>query len=326
LKKTIKGIAIFLGVIFIIGNIVPLIIPIPPLITSPPVALADQDSLFTNVDGIKVHFKKQGKEGPAIILLHGFGASVFSWREVMDPLAEIGTVYAYDRPGFGLTERPIEGEWQGLNPYSQEGQVKMLADFMDSQGIENAILVGNSVGGTIATAFSLKYPDRVQALVEVDAAIYPSGEGKIPGWAGFLLNTPQAERIGPWFMRQIRNWGPDLIKTAWHDPKQIPEGVISGYQVPLMVDRWDRGLFEILRARGAVNLSSQLKGIQVPVLVITGDDDRIVPTDLSVKLASEIPNAELKFLPNCGHVPQEECPLAFLDSIIPFINQYGKEE
>jgi pimeloyl-ACP methyl ester carboxylesterase len=326
LKKTILGTVSFIGIILLIAIIVPLIIPIPPLITSPPVALADQDSLFTNMDGIQLHYKKKGNGSPAIILLHGFGASVFSWREVMDPLAEIGTVYAYDRPGFGLTERPIEGEWQGLNPYSQEGQVKMLADFMDSQGIENAILVGNSVGGTIATAFSLKYPDRVQALVEVGAAIYPNGEGMIPSWAGFLLNTPQAERIGPWFMRSIRNWGPDLIKTAWHDPKRIPEAVISGYQVPLMVDRWDRGLFEILRGRGAVDLSSNLMGIQVPVLVITGDDDRIVPSNLSVKLASEIPGAELKVLPNCGHVPQEECPQAFLDSIIPYIIKNEKEK
>jgi pimeloyl-ACP methyl ester carboxylesterase len=326
MKKTIKVIGIIIGIILFIGIILPLIIPISPLATSSPVALADKDSLFTNVDGIQVHYKKQGKGGPAIILLHGFGASIFSWREVMDPLAEIGTVYAYDRPGFGLTERPMEGEWQRLNPYSQEGQVQMLADFMDSQDIEHAILVGNSAGGTIVTEFSLKYPDRVQALVEVDAAIYPSREGMIPGWAGFLLNTPQAERLVPWFMRSIRNWGPDLIKTAWHDPKQIPEAVINGYQIPLMVDRWDRGLFEILRARSAVDLSSQLKGIQFPVLVITGDDDRIVPTDLSVKLASEIPGAKLMVLSNCGHVPQEECPQAFLDSIIPFINQNGKEE
>jgi pimeloyl-ACP methyl ester carboxylesterase len=326
MTKIIKKTGIIIGIILIIVIIVPLIIPIPPLITSPPVALADHDSLFTNVDSIQLHYKKKGNSSQPIILLHGFGASIFSWREVIEPLSETGTVYAYDRPGFGLTERPIEGEWKGSNPYSQEGQVKMLADFMDSQHIESAILVGNSVGGAIATEFSLIYPDRVQALVEVDAAIYPSGERMIPGLAGFLFNTPQAKRIGPWFMRSIRNWGPDLIKTAWHDPNKIPDNVINGYQVPLMADGWDRGLFEILRARRAVDLSSQLKGIQVPVLVITGDDDRVVPTDLSTKLASEIPGAELKVLPNCGHVPQEECPQAFLDSIIPFIIKYGNEE
>jgi len=324
LKKTIKAFGIILGFILLLGIIVPLIIPIPALVTSSPVALADEDSLFTNVDDIKLHYKKMGNGSPAIILLHGFGASVFSWREVMAPLAKIGTVYAYDRPGFGLTERPLEGEWQGLNPYSQEGQVEMLTDFMDSQNIQKAILVGNSAGGTIATAFSLKYPDRVQALVAVDAAVYPNGEGIIPGWAGFLLDTPQAERLGPWFMRSIRKWGPDLIRTAWHNPDQIPEGVIKGYQVPLMVDRWDRGLFEVLRARGAVDLSSQLKDLQIPVLVITGDDDRIVPTELSVRLATEIQEAELLVIPNCGHVPQEECPKVFLERIISFIDQNGK--
>jgi alpha-beta hydrolase superfamily lysophospholipase len=85
----------------------PFLVPVPPLAgTRPPDALADVNSRFVEVNGLRVHTKQAGKGQPALVLLHGFGASTFSWREVLAPLAEVGTVIAFDRPGFGLTSRP----------------------------------------------------------------------------------------------------------------------------------------------------------------------------------------------------------------------------
>jgi pimeloyl-ACP methyl ester carboxylesterase len=69
------------------------------------------------------------------------------------------------------------------------------------------------------------------------------------------------------------------------------------------------------------DISTQIKNIDKPVLVITGDDDRIVPTEQSVRLASEIPGAKLSVLPACGHVPQEECPALFLQSVFEFLDE-----
>ncbi len=114
-------------------------------------------------------------------------------------------------------------------------------------------------------------------------------------------------------------WGTELIKTAWHDPDKIPAGVVEGYQKPLQAQNWDRALFEILKAREPLNLESRLNDLTVPVLVISGDDDRIIPTEDSRLLASLIPGAELIILPACGHVPQEECPDDFLEAVLPFI-------
>jgi pimeloyl-ACP methyl ester carboxylesterase len=124
----------------------PLLVPVPPLTgTVPPEALVDDDSLFIEIEGLKVHYKTSGTGQPFIILLHGFGASLFSWREVLPSLAEYGTVIAYDRPAFGLTERPLT--WEGDNPYSPAAQVELLVGLMDALDIERAILVGNSAGG-----------------------------------------------------------------------------------------------------------------------------------------------------------------------------------
>jgi len=90
--------------------------------TLPIEQLADPDSLFVDVDGLEVHYKVAGQGEPTVVLLHGFAASVFSWRKVMEPLSEVGMVVAFDRPAFGLTERPMPGEWGEENPYSPEAR------------------------------------------------------------------------------------------------------------------------------------------------------------------------------------------------------------
>jgi pimeloyl-ACP methyl ester carboxylesterase len=164
----------------------PFLIPTLPLTnTLPAEQLADPDSRFIEVDSLQVHYKTAGTGEPALILLHGFGASLFSWREIMAPLAELGTVIAYDRPAFGLTERPLK--WQGLNPYSSEFQPHLLIGLMDAMHVEKAIMIGNSAGGSIAMQAALLYPERVSALVLVDPAVYEVGRISI----GLLLKkTP----------------------------------------------------------------------------------------------------------------------------------------
>jgi pimeloyl-ACP methyl ester carboxylesterase len=303
-----------LAAILLVG---PLIIPIPALAdTLPSEDLADADSRFIEVNGLKVHYKMAGQGEPLILLLHGFGASVFSWREVMTPLAQFGTVVAYDRPAFGLTERPLPGSWSGDSPYGLAANADLLADLISELGFQKAILIGNSAGGTLATYFALQHPEKVMALVEVDAAIYESGG---PGWLRAISSLPQVNRLGPLLVRSIQNRGMDLIYQAWHDPGKITPEIIAGYRKPLQAVHWDVGLWELTRANVPNNLPVQLGQIKPPVLVVTGDDDRIVPTANSLRLATEIPGAKLAIIPNCGHVPQEECPQQFLKAVTDFI-------
>jgi pimeloyl-ACP methyl ester carboxylesterase len=250
-----------------------------------------------------------------LVLLHGFGASTYSWEKVIQPLTGYGRVIAYDRPAFGLTDRPIK--WKGGNPYSTQAQVDQLLGLMDALGIEQAILVGNSAGGRIAFETALQHPERVLAIIAVDAAVY--SEGGTPSWLKPLLRTPQMRRIGPLIARRIQENGDEIIRRAWHDPSLITEEVYLGYREPLQIANWDRALWELSAAPGINDLAGRIPAVQQPTLVITGDDDRIVPTELSIQLAGDLPNAELSILPNCGHVPQEECPDLFLDAIDQFL-------
>jgi pimeloyl-ACP methyl ester carboxylesterase len=307
--KTVARVALILiGIVLLAVLVGPYLIPIPSLEdTVPPEQLAGPDSRFIEVDGLRVHYKTLGQGEPTLVLLHGFAASVFTWREVMGPLAELSTAIAFDRPAFGLTERPLPGEtWQGKSPYTREAQADLTVALMDELGVEKAVLVGNSAGGTIAVLTALRHPERVEALVLVDPAIYSSGG--TPGWLRPLLRTPQMRRIGPLFARAIRNWGEDFGRSAWHDPSKLTPEIWDGYKKPLQAENWDRALWQFTLDSHPLGLAEQLDQIQMPVLVITGDDDRIVPAEQSVRLAGELPKAELVVIPDCGHIPHEECP------------------
>lgn len=317
-KKLLKFTGYLLGTLLLIVLVVPFLIPVPPL-ENPVTAksLADADSLFIKVNDVDVHYKKFGEGEPVFILLHGFGASLFSWHEVTAPLAEFGTVIAYDRPAFGLTERPLE--WEGESPYSQDAQVELVIGLMDALGIEKATLVGNSAGGTISMLTALKYPERIESLILVDPAVYAGGGA--PAWIRPLLGTPQMRHVGPLIARQIQEQGVEFIKTAWHDPSKIPQATFDGYKKPLQVENWDKALWELTLSSRESGLAERVNKFNLPILIITGDDDRIVPTEQSLRLAAEIPNADLVVVPQCGHVPHEECPDEFMQAVQDFLGK-----
>jgi pimeloyl-ACP methyl ester carboxylesterase len=312
--KRILGITALVFLIIIL--IVPFLIPVPPHEgTVPAEQLADPDSKFIEVNGLNIHYKTFGQGEPVFILLHGFGASLFSWHEITAPLAELGTVIAYDRPAFGLTERPME--WEGESPYSPQSQVELVIGLMDALGIEKAILVGNSAGGTISMQAALQYPDRVQALILVDPAVYAGGGA--PAWTRPILNTPQMNRVGPLISRQLQARGSEFIELAWHDPSKITPEIMEGYQKPLQVNNWDKALWYLTVSSQESGLAERVGELTLPTLVITGDDDRIVPTEQSLQLADALPKAELVVIPQCGHLPHEEHPDLFMQAVTEFL-------
>lgn len=324
MKRWQKGVGMIVLSVAILIGVGPFLVPLPPL-PDPvsPQALAGPESQFVEVDGLRVHTQVGGSGEPVILLLHGFGASTFSWRKVMSPLSEGGTVVAYDRPAFGLTERPLS--WAGQNPYAPQAQVQLIFNLTHTLDLEGPlVLVGNSAGGTLAASAALSHPEQVQGLVLVSPAIYTGGGS--PGWIRPLLRAPQLDRLGPWIARRLADRGRDFLEKAYHDPSSIAAEDWEGYRRPLRVEGWDRALWEYIRASRPPDLASKVDQVRVPTLVITGDDDRVVPTAESIRLAGEIPGAALVVLEGCGHLPQEECPEGFLDAVLPFLQSVHPRE
>jgi pimeloyl-ACP methyl ester carboxylesterase len=295
----------------------PLLIPFPPMLDAATVAeLADPDSQFTEVNGVQVHYKIAGSGEPVIILLHGFGASSYSWHKVMAPLAEQGTVIAFDRPAFGLTERPQPGSWTGESPYSADFSVKLAIGLMDILGVNQAVLVGHSAGAGIALKTALDYPERVNGLVLVDPAL-----ASRPGMPKWLENTPQMKRMGPFLSRALAGKeGDAFLKASWHDFRKFTEADREAYNKPLRVADWDVALWEFTKANTTTDLTARLDEIPLPVLVISGDDDRIIPLEEIERITQALPDARLEVIPACGHVPQEECPELFLNAIESYLH------
>lgn len=322
MSKKWRLLLVMAGLLLLLLLVGPFLVPVPALEeTVPPAALADEDSQFIDADGLSVHYKERGQGEPGLVLLHGFAASVFTWREVLDQLADYGRVVAYDRPAFGLTERPV-GDLQP-NVYAPDYQPQLVVGLMDKLGMEEAVLVGNSAGGAVAIQTALDHPQRVRALILVDPAVYTSPGAPAP--LRPLLNTPQADHLGPLFARQIQDWGYEFGRMAWHDPSGFTDEVWEGYRKPLRADNWDRALWQFTASSGYTGLAERLDRLAalktLPVLVITGENDRIVPPEDSIRLAGELPNAELVVIPNCGHVPQEECPAEFMAAVDAFLQE-----
>ena len=317
MKKSWRTLLIILTTLILVVLVGPFLIQVAPLAdTVPPEQLADPDSQFIEIKGLTVHVKTMGHGGPVFVLLHGFGASLYSWQAVMEPLSQYGTVIAYDRPAFGLTERPMT--WTSENPYSSQASMDLLLGLLDHFNVQKAILVGNSAGGTVSMQFTLQHPERVQALILVDPAVYEGGGG--PSWLRPFYKTPQMNHLGPLIVRSIQNRGLDLIKMAWYDPSKITQETWADYTRPLKSDNWDRALWYFTAASQPSSLPERLGEFTLPVLVLTGDTDKIVPTDNSIRLADALPTAKLVIIPQAGHVPQEEQPDLFMQAVGDFLN------
>lgn len=273
---------------------------------------------FVNINGLDVHVQVQPYSGscdcsePVFVLLHGFGASTFSWRDVMAPLSDLGAVVAYDRPGFGFTERPVS--WTKENPYGDEGNLSLLRGLIHrfASG-HSVILVGHSAGGALAAEYALRHPGEVSGLVLVDPAIITTGG--IPRWLTPVLSLPQIDTLGPYLVSGIASSGEQILDQSFSDPTKLTQDIRAGYRKPLTVAGWERAFWEFVKAPRLADLDKRVDNIDVPTLLITGEADKIVPPDDATKLASIIPDATLVVIPEAGHLPHEEQSEMFMVAV-----------
>lgn len=294
--------------------IVPFLIPVNSTGTLDYKAVAGDSATFATAQGLNIFYQKTPfsctaeadcSNPPVIFLLHGFGASTYSFREITTPLSELGDVIAYDRPGFGLTERPTS--WGQTNPYGSEGNDLILDELISrfASGRE-VILIGHSAGGTLAAQYVVDNKDAIKGLVLISPAIL--GGGGTPGWLNWVYSIPQLDRVGPLLVSSIATSGMDLLNRSWFDPSLITEEVKAGYRKPLEVEGWERGFWEFNRAPRTFDIRDRLAEITVPTLLITGDTDTVVPTADTVSLTDQISTSVLAVIPNSGHLAQEETP------------------
>ncbi|HEX2622896.1 MAG TPA: alpha/beta hydrolase [Phototrophicaceae bacterium] len=300
--------------------------------------LADPDGQFIDIDGISIYYIERGDStNPAVLLLHGFGGSTFTWRDNMDAIADAGFhVIAFDRPPYGLASKSTDID------YTPDYYAELTEKLMDAWGIDSAILVGHSAGGGVIAHFALTYPDRVKALVFVAGAV-PIEDNDV---ASTRIATPEADSdsgdespIGSLFSF-ASSLDPDtplsktlihtlltperftdILSGAYYDPSIVTDAVSAGYQRPLQMEGWERAFLKLLTARtaNAGLTSDSLATISVPTLLIWGQEDTWVPLTAGEQLAAIIPGATLITYPEVGHLAMEENTVQFNADLVAWL-------
>ncbi|XP_062216641.1 uncharacterized protein LOC133916803 [Phragmites australis] len=277
-----------------------------------------------------------GEKGKfSVVLVHGFGGGVFSWRHVSKLLArQVGcTVLAFDRPGWGLTSRPRRKDWEDkrlLNPYELKSQVDLLISFCSEMGLRSVVLVGHDDGGLLAlkTAEKLRtYGDHRKVEVKGVVLIGVSlSREVIPAFARILLHTPLRKKhiVRPLLRTEIAQV---INRRAWYDATKLTTEVLNLYKASLFVEGWDEALHEVGRLSFSTVLSPKrasdlLRSVEdLPVLVVAGSEDALVSVKSAQAMASQLVNSRIVTISGCGHLPHEECPKALLSALSPFISR-----
>lgn len=262
------------------------------------------------IDGVEVHLLDQG-EGHPIVLIHGFGASSFSWRKVIPGLTEDHRILAIDLPGFGASERPRD-----LRVYERDRQVGLVVEILDRLGLERVHLIGHSFGGALAMTLAHEHPERLRDLVLVSAAApdYPEARRHLLGdfppavflWVrGVALRRPLVARV---------------LRHSFSDDSLVDRPLVDAYRDRLRVEGAARAWRGLTRPLENPYVDVRYEAIPVPTLAIWGADDELIPPPEARAAVRQFPNARFVEIPECGHIPMEECPEPLVEKIRGFLD------
>lgn len=256
-----------------------------------------------------IRYIEKGSGPRHVILLHGLGAQIYSWRYLIDPLVEAGYhVWAMDRIGFGWSDKP-ENVPYGLDLFLSE-----VTTFMKEKEIPKAQFIGNSLGGGIALATAVTHPDKVESLTLIDALGYPLD---FPLPLAILKATGQASV--PFLGRTSTK---KVLERIVYDPTKITQEQLDAYTFPLLMSGGKNALIATVQSydeKQLLDLSRQYSKITVPVLLIWGEKDTFIPLSHFYHFKRDFPQARTKVIPNCGHIPQEECPSEVINTVLEFL-------
>ena len=280
-----------------------------PLTQSPPAFKQVRE------DGKSVRLAvREAGRGKPILLLHGLGASSYTWRAIMPQLARTHRVIALDLKGFGESDKPLD------DAYSISDQARLVRDYMARNDLRGVTLVGHSFGGAVAMAVALDDaqggPDRIEKLVLIDSLAYKQ---PVPFFFR-LLRTPIIGELGlsliPADVQIAR-----ALEVAYYHDDRVKNDTIATYAVPLQTEGGRHALLKTIDSltnEDADAFASRYPTLKTPTLLIWCEHDRIVPIRFGKRLAQDLPNAKIDVIEECGHIPQEEEPGETLAAIRKF--------
>ncbi len=276
------------------------------------------DTRYVKVRNINIAFIDEGN-GPALLLIHGLGSNAKGWIRNIPELAKQYRVLAVDLPGYGKSDK-------GYYNYSMSFYVRVLSEFLAKLNIEKAVWIGHSMGGQIALTAALENPAAVSKLV----LISPAGFEKFEPGEGEWLSTV----VTPEFVcdTPIRNIDINLRSNFYETPQEAEFMITDRIQVRGAKD-FERYCYAVSRNVGAMingALFEQLPEIEQPALVLFGENDGLIPNpylhggttrEIAEAGVSQMPNARLVMMPECGHFVQFEKFARANEEILDFLSE-----
>ncbi|HEY0598101.1 alpha/beta hydrolase [Sphingopyxis sp.] len=267
--------------------------------------------------GQRIHYRDQGERGrPAIILLHGSNSSLQTWEPLVKRLGGTWRIVTLDLPGHGLTGGTPDKD------YSAAGMIAAVDVVAAKLGLDHFVLGGNSMGGWVAWRYALAEPERVDALLLLDASGMPlrKGEKAPPSNIGFrVLEYP----FGRWLATQItpRSLVEESVRGSVAKQAIVDDAMIDRY--------WELLRFPgnreatVLRARmdREPAMAARVGEIEAPTLILFGDRDRLINPSAAKTFNERIAGSEVVMLPGIGHLPMEEAPDATAAAIADFLKR-----
>ncbi|HET7790507.1 MAG TPA: alpha/beta hydrolase [Gemmatimonadales bacterium] len=263
---------------------------------------------YVMVNGTRLRYVATGK-GPAVVFIHGFGASLYGWRKNLEPIANAGyRVVAFDNRGFGWSDKPAKG-------YTAEDYAALVLGLLDSLDLPDVVLVGHSMGGAVALETALLAPHRVRGLVLLD----PAGFGT--RWP-FLLKVARWPLVGPLVTGMRNRWVVGrILRSTYADPSKVTDLDVDQYYAPVPDPSYGRSLRGVLREFRFDGLRGRLGAIEQPTLLLWGEKDRWIPLSVGRAMASELPRVAFVPIQGAGHATPEEAPLEVNNLIIAFLKE-----
>ena len=265
------------------------------------------------LSGVKVHYVEAG-QGPVVLLLHGLGSSLDTWRRNVEPLADAWLPgLAPDLPCDGDSEKP-----DALD-YGPRTAVDFTGQFLSALGVERASLVGNSAGGLVAALFALENPEKTCRL----ALVAPGGIGRQVSWVLRLMSLPGLGEFlfQPWIYSLM-----GINKRVFHEPSSIPAEVLAEMaRVQFLPGSTSstlhsiRSSINILGLRRRWRVLDRLPQVSSPLMCLWGEDDIIIPVSHAGWIKEAIPQCLVRTFPQCGHWPHMEKAGEFNDLLTLFV-------
>lgn len=266
-------------------------------------------SRFADVNGVRVHYQEAGPmDGPAVILVHGFASSTLVWSKVFLEFAASGfRVIAPDLLGYGYSAKPRDFD------YTIGAQARMLDKLLDQLELAKVTLVGSSYGGAIAASIALDYPTRVRQLVLVGAV---TNNEPTKYLLMRLFRSPLIGDILSPLLLSSRQLLKRRMKRVYDRHSWVLDDVrVEARHQPLRTAATHRAIIRTVRRWDADRIQREAHLITQPTLLVWGDNDAEVPLRFGQQLHNAIKGARMIIIQNCGHLPHEEFPQAFIEVV-----------